>query len=189
MDRISAYIDDLRHAVTIAGLNYEIWWIYVEEETRKKYIDSMNKYPLFFQTSLHAHFAALVIALYRLYENNTKTVNIPGLLRIISNDHPFEEKSEEKIAELYEKAKPLFLKVAILRNNAFGHRSSKLTSKDAFAKAEITPNELKQLLETTKELLNEITTNFDNSFHTFNLGAGESVMQLLEDIKENRLIK
>jgi hypothetical protein len=84
--KIDNYINDVRHAVTVAGLNYEIWWTYVEKESRAKYVDAMNRYSLFFQTSIHAHFVALVIALYRLYEANDRTVNVPRLLKIIGEN-------------------------------------------------------------------------------------------------------
>lgn len=179
---IADFIKDLRHAVTVAGLNYEIWWTYVEKESRAKYVDAMNRYSLFFQTSIHAHFVSLVIALYRLYETNARTVNVPRLLGIIKEKHPFSAKTEQAVEELAGKVQPLFQKVAILRNNVFGHRSAKLSTREAFAKAGITPDQLKEMLETTKELMNQITHEWDQSVHAFNLGSGESIVHLLDDL-------
>jgi hypothetical protein len=28
------YVEDLRHTVTVASLNYDIWWTYKEKESR-----------------------------------------------------------------------------------------------------------------------------------------------------------
>lgn len=179
---IDDYIKDLHHAVTVAGLNYEIWWTYVEKEYRAKYVDAMNRYSLFFQTSIHAHFAAFVIALYCLYETNERTVNVPGLLRIMKDKHPLSLQTEQNVEELVQKAQPLFQKVAILRNNVFGHRSAKLSTREAFAKARITPDQLKDMLNTTKDLMNEITREWNQSTHAFNLGSGESIVRLLDDL-------
>jgi len=38
---IEKYIDELRHTVTVAGLNYEIWWVYKSKDTRPHYLDAM----------------------------------------------------------------------------------------------------------------------------------------------------
>jgi hypothetical protein len=64
----------------------------------------------------------------------------------------------------------------------FGHQSAKLGTKEAFAKAGVSPNQLKELLEITKELLNEITHEWDQSVHAFNLGSGQSIVRLLDDL-------
>lgn len=68
-----AYISDLQQTVTAAGLNYEVWWTYKNEDNRPEFVDAMNGYTVFFQTSIHAHFVALLVALYRLYETPEKT--------------------------------------------------------------------------------------------------------------------
>jgi hypothetical protein len=183
-EKIDGFISGLRHAVTVAGLNYEIWWTYKEEESRKKYAATMNRYSLFFQSSLHAHFVALIVALYGLYENNPHTVNIPALLRLIKDKHPFSAETEAAVLELSEKAQRSFSKVAILRNNAFGHHSAKLSTQEVFAKAGISPNDIKELIDTTKQLLNEITHDWNKSFHAFNLGARDSTLKLLDDLTE-----
>jgi len=41
-------IRELQNALTVARLNYEIWWVYKEKESRKRYVDTLNTYPLFF---------------------------------------------------------------------------------------------------------------------------------------------
>lgn len=78
---VDQYISDLRQTVNAAQLNFDIWWAYKSSDTRPVYIDVLNRYPQFFQTSLHAHFVALLIALYRLYEKREGTFNVPKLLR------------------------------------------------------------------------------------------------------------
>ncbi len=83
---IDHYISELRHTTTVAGLNYEIWWVYKSKDTRPVYVEAMNRYGLFFQTSIHAHFVALLVALYRLYETRDDTFNIPSLLKILKDD-------------------------------------------------------------------------------------------------------
>ena len=66
----------------------------------------MKNYKMFFQTSIHAHFVALIVALYRLYENNKNTINIPQLLKLTEKHHPFPQREETEIKEIYTVAAP-----------------------------------------------------------------------------------
>jgi hypothetical protein len=180
-----AYISDLQQTVTAAGLNYEVWWTYKNEDNRPEFVDAMNGYTVFFKTSIHAHFVALLVALYRLYETREDTFNIPSLLRLLRANSTFDRVTLDKLDAMYAAAKPLWVKVSILRNKAFGHRSQAHTVAEVFQEAAVSPNELKALVERTMELLNVLTLAWDRSVHAFNLGAGEDLIRLLNDI--NRL--
>ena len=82
--QIEQYVKEVQHTCLVAGLNYEIWWTYKEKKSRKRFVDILNKYPLFFQTSLHAHFVAMIVALYRLFETRQDTVNFSGLIKLLN---------------------------------------------------------------------------------------------------------
>jgi hypothetical protein len=182
-DEIEKYVTELRHTVTIAWLNYEIWWVYKSSETRPEYVDTMNRYTLFFQTSLHAHFVALLVELYRLYETRKDTYNIPRFLALLKEHDAVPEAATNELEKLYAQAKPLWVKVNILRNKAFGHRSSAHTVSEAFKEAGVTPNELRDLAEITRKLLNTATQAWTRSTHAFNLSSREDALQLLGDLK------
>jgi len=64
-------IKELQDAAIAAGLNYEIWWAL--KSTRPKYIDVFNRYLGYFSVAIHAHFVALLVALYRIYETRNDT--------------------------------------------------------------------------------------------------------------------
>ncbi len=104
---IGSYISELRHTVTVAGLNYEIWWVYKSKDTRPKYEKTLNQYSLFFSTSIHAHFVAVLLALYRLYETRKDTYNIPQLLITAKSGSQFTSDDVAKFETLYAQAKPL----------------------------------------------------------------------------------
>lgn len=180
---IEQYINELQNALTIAGLNYDIWWLYKEKENRKRFVDTLNSYPLFFQTSLHAHFLATIIALYRLYETRSDTINMHQLINLLKKEGtiPIEEIQlfESEIQEI----KPLWVKVTIIRNNLFGHKSNALDNEDIWKLASVTPNEIKNLIDNSKRILNEMTNLWNKSSHAFNLSATEDTLQLLEDLK------
>jgi len=135
-----------------------------------------------FSTAIHAHFVATLVALYCLYETRKDTYNIPQLLRRSKTESKF---TPEEIAEfeiLYARAKPLWAKVCVLRNKAFGHRSISLTVEEAFAEANVTPNEFSELIEVTKQLLNTVSRAYDGSSHVFNLSTQKDVIQMLDEL-------
>lgn len=181
---IDAYISELRHTTTVAELNYDIWWVYKDKETRPIYTETMNRYGMFFQTSIHAHFVALLVVLYRLYETRNDTFNIPSLLKILKTEKRLSDAKLLLLDGMYKnEAKPLWLKVNILRNKAFGHRSVAHTVEEVFQEAGVTPNELSDLVGVTKKLLNELSHAWDKSSHAFNLDSRADTLQLLQDLK------
>lgn len=182
-EEIEKYIDDLRQSVIAAEHNYEIWWVYKEKDSRAKYLETMNKYSLFFQISIHAHFVAMLVALYRIYEKRRDTIHINVLIQKLEKYPRITEDSKNNFKDSLCRAKPLWVKVSTLRNEAFGHRSKKYSVTEVFERANVTPGELRQLVEVTKSLLNQITLAWDGSTHAFNLDSSKSLIKLLEDLK------
>lgn len=180
---LTPHVAALRHGASVASLNYDIWWVYKSKECRPMYVGTMNRYPRFFSTSLHAHYVALLVALYPLYETRRNTYNIPRLLKILGKEDAIVAEALANADRLYAEAKPLWVKVGVLRNNAFGHHSDSLTIDQIFKKANMTPNELERLLDLTKKLLNSVTRALDGSVHAFNLGASEATIRVLKDLK------
>lgn len=190
--KIEKYVRELRNAIIVAQLNYEIWWVYKEKQSRKRFVDTLNAYPLFFQTSLHAHFVAMIISLYKLFETSTKTINLPQLVDLIESEGTITQNEVKRFRKLIKKIKPLWVKVSILRNNMFGHKSNALDNDDIWKKAKVTPNEFKKLIDESKKVLNEMTSLWDRSGHAFNLSATKDTVDLLQDLErleEDRLYR
>ena len=186
--QVDTCINELRHAVIVAGLNYDVWWVYKEKVSREKFVDVMNDYLEFFSISIHAHFVALLAALYYIYEKRTDTINVPKLFELLSVEGVLSETDIAESKQLYEAAKPLWVKVSILRNEQFMHRASKLDEEDgAFRKANITPDDFKRLIDITRELLNEVTDRRDSDVHAFNLSAEQDIVRLLDDLNALRV--
>jgi hypothetical protein len=144
----------------------------------------MNNYHPFFVVAIHAHFVACVDALYSLYETRPDTHNIPQLLTKLKSDGHLSDEELASFQQRYEMLKPTWVKVGILRNNAFGHRSSTEDMSEVFQKAQLAPDDLHDLIEGTKSLLNDISYANDKSFHAFNVSATDQAVLLLEALKK-----
>ncbi|MCK5580905.1 MAG: hypothetical protein KAJ18_06490 [Candidatus Omnitrophica bacterium] len=181
--KIEQYIKGIQHTIVVAGFNYEIWLTYKHKKTRKLFLDGEDKYPLFFQTSLHAHFVALIVALYRLFEPRQDTINFNQLMALIEGEGNF---SKTKIGNLKRRIKNLTLlwkKVCILRNNVFAHASNKADI-NQWKKAKITPNDLKKMIKRCQALLNDISHEYNRNSYVFNLSAKSDTLDLLKDLRK-----
>jgi len=182
-DEIQLHVKELQHAIIVAKLNYEIWWIYKEKNSRKRFVDVLNYYPHFFQMSLHAHFVAMIIALYRLYETRKDTMNLPQLVKLLRKHSDLSIDEIKSMESDIVRIRPLWQKVSILRNNMFGHRTNMFDADHVWKKASVASNQFKKLIDDSENILNRITHVWSRSSHAFNLSATQDAQRLLEDLK------
>ena len=183
-DKAKDYIAEIYHSIIVANLNYQVWWTYKKDANRDDYIDVLSEYALFFQTSIHAHFVASIVSLYRLYETRSRsdTFTIPAAIKL-AGVWKIPPTTIASMNGHYAVAKPLWIKICLLRNNVFGHRSKHLSIEDAFKKAEISSNDIAHLISLSKAILNELAHAWDNTTYIFNLDADKDLIRLLDDLK------
>jgi hypothetical protein len=181
---IDRFINELRHSMVVAELNYQIWWVYKEKNSRARYAGTMNRYSPFFQTGIHAHFVAYLVAIYRLHEKRRDTINIPRFLDMLEKTRCVKSHVIEAGQKLLAQSKPLWIKAGILRNEAFAHRADGNGVADVFEKAAVKPDQLVELNELTKKILNGLTSHWNKTAHAFDVDAGEAASRLLEDLRK-----
>jgi len=181
-NKIERYIKNIRDTILAANQNHDIWWVYKYKDTRSKFLDIMNHYPAFFQTSLHAHFAAMVIQLHRLFETRQDTISFPQLIFLLDGNSKLSNNAKRELDSLLTKAKPIWIKVGIIRSEIFAHANNEATIEKSFKKADIRYGQFKELIDLSKKISNVITQDFDRSTHTFDLSAGSDTVELLTDL-------
>lgn len=181
--KIMRFIDELRHTVVTADLNYQIWWVYKEQASRARFVKTMNRYSPFFQTGIHAHYVAYLVAIYRLHEKRRDTVNIPRFVDMIEKTRLLKPGVIVTARLLLTQAKPIWKKVGILRNEAFAHRSETKDVGEVFDKASVTPDQLVQLNQLSKKILNGLTSHWNQTAHIFQVNSGEAATRLLNDLR------
>ncbi|HOW53874.1 MAG TPA: hypothetical protein PLR60_04385 [Syntrophorhabdaceae bacterium] len=179
---IQRYVKSIQDTIIVAEHNHDIWWIYKSKETRPRFVDVMSNYLAFFQTSIHAHFVAMIIALYRLYETRRDTISLPQLLKILDRDHPLSDNAMNRVTELMPKAKRLWVKIGIVRSEAFAHLSDGEDIEDSFKKADLKYRDFKDLIELSKTIINAINQDYNRNVHAFNLSAEFDTKALLTDL-------
>ena len=142
----------------------------------------MNTYLAFFQTSIHAHFVAMLIALYRLYETRRDTISLPQLLKLLDSDQSLSDGARTRVRELMQDAKPIWIKIGIIRSEVFAHLSNERDIEESFKKANLTYRHFKDLIELSKTIINVITHDYARSTDAFNLSAEFDTKALLTDL-------
>jgi hypothetical protein len=177
-------IRELRQSAIQASLNYDVWWVFKNPDTRPKYAETMNRYSLYFQAAINAHFIGFLLPLYRLFESRPDTHNIPRLIRQLrAEDNVLGSKLDEFDKRLVE-LKPVWKKIATLRNEVFGHRTIELDISSVFLKASITADEIRVFIEHVLDLVNGISAECEDSYEIFNLGACDEAETVLRHLKE-----
>jgi hypothetical protein len=139
-----------------ARIFYGIWWLYEGSNTRTMHFDTMNQYPDFFRFDAHAHFFALVMYVAALYETRRDTVNLAAI--VARSQHVIAHCTYESAKAMLEATEAVSCKVRVLRNKLFAHRSASLSYADAFRMAELTPDQLRDLISDGLHIANTLLT-------------------------------
>lgn len=150
--KVDRHLEELLQTVKAARANYDIWWAYKKD--RPKYVDVLNEYLEFFRVSIHAHFVAMLMALYKIYDKRSDSIGICALLDEAFADSEFTTEEKEKINTNLALAKPISEKVKTLRHKLFAHRDRKLDYDDTFSSVQITYDDFKNLTDYTMNILN-----------------------------------
>lgn len=184
MNKIEFYIEDIIDTIIAADHNCDIWVIYKSKDTRPQFIDVMNCYLGFFSTSIHAHFVAMIIALYRLFETRQDTISFPQLIQLLEEKNRLSESARKEIGVLTEKAKPIWVKIGIVRSEVFAHSTNKRSAKESFKKAAINIRQFKDIIDLSKTIINLITQDYNRSTHAFNLSAEHDTKCMLGSLQK-----
>lgn len=190
-NKIKQHVRELRDALILAGLNQEIWWLLKNKETRKKLVAPLTiYYPNFFETSLHAHFVAMVVGCYRVFEIRRDTINMSTLIHLIENEGTVARNDIIRFKAKMRELKQGWIKISILRNKLFAHRSMADLKNEIWKEAGLRPNDLEWFIENSKQLLNEMNQvrfNMDIPFNSVNWRVSKAVRDLLEDL--NKMVR
>ncbi|GEM_PF-2955137 len=142
-------------AIVAAKLYFGVYRVFTNEIDHPKFVDIMKYYFNFFSPSISAHFVATIMALSKIFDN--KNVSIYTLVKNISS-LDLDKVDQEKLKALQDKVqsiRPQVEKVLILRNNVYAHISKGMNTLQAFKESNITPNDLRDLIEKAMEALGD----------------------------------
>lgn len=171
--------EEIYTLIRYAAMNYDVWRALASRDARPKYVPTMNAYLGFFAAALHAHLVASVVTLYALYETRKDTFNFARLARDLRGCPGVPARVHRKLSNLIGEAKPIWIKAAILRNEAIGHVTESRQMKHTFAKANLSPVELERLIRLAKRTLNYVGAQTRGLGYAFNSQARADTLRVL----------
>lgn len=140
--------------VVRAHIFFDCWWYYESIETRPAILDTMNDYSEFFRFDSHAHFVSMVMYLGSLFDKRRDTITLARLVKETKSAMP--ARTAELPLDTLARAESLAEKLSELRHNLFAHRSASVRYEEAFTRADITANEIRELLALSFDVVNKV---------------------------------
>jgi DNA mismatch repair ATPase MutS len=155
---VAECIEEIRRVIADALLQSSALATYYDPEVLESLETAHKRYRNFMRAAEDAHLGHAVVLLYSLQETRSDTSNFIQLGRLIESETGTPPSEIPRFHEILEEAKPFWKKVAIVRNQVFGHRSAERSRDECFKLAGLTPNDLVDLTQLYEEAINSITS-------------------------------
>lgn len=150
-EELESGLTEISDVLTNASTCFDVWREMQDGPKRALYEPVVEAYPIFFETTVIAHLIAMSTLLYSLLETRRDTHNVPGLIsamRQTGKDGQALLAVEQRIKTL----RPVWTKLARIRNEAFGHRSRRCSPMQIFSEIELLPEDIGRLIQELKDI-------------------------------------
>jgi len=167
---------------------FNIWQACQQSHGDKETVEmSNNAYPGLLVWIERALLSNSINSLCFLNEKRNDTLNFGTLLSRFKDSLSGVSYSElsSKVAEL----KPVWVKLAILRNEIFAHRTNQRAIADSFDKASISPTEIESYIKTAQFIVQRLgIVRFGVTYH-FTPESNATMTKLIQDLRSNNSFK
>ena len=126
-----------------AHVQFSLWSGLSSVDAHKAHRTVLNTYWEHLRFTKQAHLVAALVELHSLYKKHKRTINMPDLLLDMRRSGLDVSKPQRMLDKVSDKIE----KVEILRNNALAHRTKSKEYNDVFISADITPTEIRHLID------------------------------------------
>ena len=184
-EEVKTYIERLSDIVYTVKSSYEIWWILVGPD-RPQYTDTLNRYLSFFRSTIDAHYHVIIISLPKLFDKGKRTMNIHRLIKLVKKDDIISNSDFSEIEEKYNRALVICEKVKIIRHEYYAHQAFNVDIKEMYRRAGIKPDEFKELIDLTTNIMNTINSRYNRTQIAYNmLSAEDHTYQVLDKLSKD----
>jgi AbiU2 len=179
-------IERAAQLVLRARIFFDIWFYFESRDTRPAILDTMQEYSEFFRFAPYAHLIAFVVSIAAVFDKRRGTISLPHLVNEMKRGGLLSTEAQIEVDKLFTQAEPLSSKVAILRHNAFAHRSAAISYDDIFKMAAVTPFEMRELTDVALKLANQLARTRRLAEHSFNELPREDAEAMLRTLTGSR---
>jgi len=129
-----------------------LWRLTAGVEGRKQHNEVLNDHWEHLRFLEHGQLFTAVVELHSLLDADSATINLPHLVEALEG----QTGAQPLLREALIGAQPAFRGLRILRNAVYAHRTKKKSYVDVFKAAQITPDQLQELVLTCVKIGNEL---------------------------------
>lgn len=171
---------ELAGTIVNASLCYDVWWELQNTENQQRYGEIVDNYFAFFDANSGAQLVAMIVLLYQAYETRQDTQNFHSLLKRMESESNAKRFAEQVRCEI-DGVKPIWKKIARARSTVMAHISQKNSSAQLMKDTNLTPNEIRDLIRTSKSILTRIAGQLEIlDTAVFDMSAVEHTRQLMQ---------
>ena len=181
----------VRDSQNSALAHYQIWFtLRGKGKAIDKYLDDMNdcRYVDFFHAANSGNYKLMFIETACLFDSDDRTHNIRALKSLMSKNSLTDLVDKfNKGLKPYEK---LVSNIKTIRSKVIAHKEAYVDPSELYKKHGIKPDEIKDLLNTTAELLRELESRLTNNSSSHSVGPTDrwerATFKLLDALKAER---
>jgi hypothetical protein len=140
-------LTEVRNDLIEARHHFEVSRTYMHKRTRQKYRELFLVYRDFFRCGLLGHFAAMVIALGRVFDSNPKNIGLACVLQAAPNLQNIEGEKLRRVRTIWHEH------AIHLRHEVVAHRPSASTIEDSLKRANISLNDIGKFITLSRQLI------------------------------------
>jgi hypothetical protein len=187
-DAFASYLKRLWDDLVYAGYSQRIWWVFRNAEDAPIWVDTLNDATAFFAPTIRAHLVVLIVTLHNIFDGKPGTVNLPQALKLAEKLSRLDTQVIAAARARLDACRRITAGVRLLRHNVFAHRNEKLSVDDAFAKAGLTPDDLRSIIDLGMSVLNDLSQAHERVTYAHNLDDADrdtrGVLKALVDLHD-----
>ncbi len=143
---------EVADAISLASDSFDVWWDLQDACNPDGYESVLQEYQHFFQATITAHLATLIVCSYTLYDKRKGTHTIRSLLDRLQRETSSTAVTSE-LHQTIDELQDIWLKIKLVRHNVFAHRSETYQAESAFLAANLTPDEIRRFILQSRQIV------------------------------------
>jgi hypothetical protein len=178
--------EDIRDSLRLAGYSREIWWLMISDDPdREQFLQGRNRFSDFFEPTMVAHYVNFVITLASLYDTSEDAFSLDRLFKLLAPNQSKKGRPFQEIAAALEAASVVGKRLYLIRSKLIAHRLDKMLTRDYYAEAALSPDELRDLLQASQAIFTDLSYHLDHTREDFTDSAEPDCRALLELISSS----
>ena len=177
--------DSIRAELFSAHACRDFWWRVVGVgDRRQQTLDVFNDYIGFFGMCVPLFFRSYVLATTALFDDHSESITLAALLREVQEDPCSDGTPIDEIANQIAEARVVARKLYRIRNKHLAHRSIQIFSRNFYAEAGLTYDEIRGLWDQCWSIFSSLSFHVDQSSESplqDNLDALDRVIDALRE--------